>query len=355
MTAGCGTHTADIFDRYGALVAHCNDLTAVVWNRSLNDVSSAQVTVSPSGDCCERLRNVTTWRHKLVIWRNGRAVWEGPIQKVLWQSGGVSIDASDILAWLNRRVPHHDRTFTRTDLTDIAEWLIADGFAPDDPGHEVMVLGQTGIRGDREYTKDVGQTWEHLGDLSDTGLDITAVGSTILLLPEGYSERVGALSDIDLPDGLGVTSDGATLVTRWVVRGSTTGDGDGEPPGEDREIIGEAGGVDPYWGLLERTRDDSSILDNVSATAAAQSWLRATSPEQLYVSTDQVTLSPDAPVDVPLLVPGWCLDVATTATCKAVQQRMKIVGLQVSEDPTQESVKVQLSPVGGPVGDLGGI
>ncbi|MCM1964827.1 hypothetical protein [Streptomyces sp. G1] len=328
-----------ILDRSGEIVTPADTLVYVEWTRILDDTSTARVTIHPEGDCCGRLSLVRSWRNKLVIFRDGRPVWEGPILTVEWKLGVVEIVAGDVLAWLDRRVPHQDMDFVDTDLTDIAEWLIEDGFAPDDPGHEVMVVGKTGILGDRSYEEDKDQTGDHLRDLAETGLDYTAVGSTIVLLPEDHTAVVGALTDADMPEGLIVAEDGASLATRWIVHGD-----------EDTDIKGEAGGIDDYYGLLERSLENTSVLDNDSATAAALSRLRSSYPVPAFIDTENVTLSPDAAVDVPLLVPGWCLDVATTRTCRTIAQRLKIVGVKVVEDGDGEKIQVQLAPTGAGTG-----
>lgn len=313
-------------------------LVEVEWTRVLDDVSTARVLVLPDGDCCEQLAQVRSWRHALAIARDGQPVWEGPIVDVAWRASGIEIQAVDVLGWLDRRVPHQDVRFVGRELAEIAAWLIEDGFAPDDPGHEVVIVGDTRIRGDREYQTDRGQTGDHLRKLAETGVDYTAIGSRILILPEDHCERVGSLTDADFPAGLTVAEDGGALGTRWVIWG-------------DEDVKGVAGGEDPYYGLLERSVEETSILDVASAQAAARSRLRGSRPS-VFLDSQQVTLSPDAPVDVPSLVPGWCVDVTTTATCRTIAQALKIVGVRVVEsggqqaEAAQESVSVQLAPAG---------
>ncbi|WP_228980109.1 hypothetical protein [Streptomyces sp. DH12] len=333
MAVGCGRHSAAIYDRDGALVATADELVEVEWTRVLDDVSSARIVVRPDGDCCAAFARVRSWRHRLVIWRDGRLVWEGPVLLPMWSTDGVEVHAVDILAWLDRRVPHRDQTFIQKDLTDIAAWLIQDGFEPDDPGHSVDILAPSRVWGDREYLRDVGQTGEHLRDLADTGLDFTAVGSRIVLMPEDHCARVGALTDADFPDGLTVAEDGGALATRWVVHGHD-------------DVKGEAGGPDPYYGLLERSIEETSILDHASAAAAARSRHGGTVPAPVFIDSQNATLASDAAVDVPSLVPGWCVDVTTTATCRTITQALKIIGVKVVENGERESVGVQLAPGG---------
>lgn len=340
-TAGCGTHTALITDRGGAALSDVRVLTEVEWTRTLDDVSTARVVASPDGDCCERLGQIRAWRHYLSIWRNDKPVWSGPILNAEWKAGRVEVWAGDILALLDRRVPHADIEFGDNDLADIAAWLIADGFAPDDPGHSVETIGRTKVRGGRSYRRGIGQTGDHLRDLAETGLDYTAVGSRILLLPETHAVTVGRLTDADLPEGLVVAEDGTALATRWVVAGQ-----------EDGDVMGEAGGADPYYGLLERYVEQTTITTNAAAEQAARARLRASLPVPVFIDTESVTISPDAAVEVPLLVPGWCLDIATQETCRPIAQRLKITGLKVTEDggsdstPGRETVQVQVVATG---------
>jgi hypothetical protein len=334
---GCGEYQVRVYDRMtGALIANADTLIECVWTRILDDFSEARALVQPdTTDCCGALANLSAWRHKLVIYRNGGPVWEGPITIAQWTTDSqVEIRAVDILGWLDRRVPHEDMTFTGIDLAVIAETLINDAFAPDDPGHSVEILAPTRIRGNREYEEDDGQTGDHLRDLAETGLDYTAVGSTIVLMPEDFCGLVGSLTDADFPNGLAVVEDGLALATRWVVHGKD-------------EVVGTAGGIDPYYGLLERSVEETSILDNASAGAAARSRLAASNPAPVVIDSQQTTLSPEAPVDLATLVPGWCVNVATTTTCRRVAQDMKIIGVSVQYVPAGERVTVQLTPSGG--------
>lgn len=336
--AGCGTHRAVIVDRDGATITAADVLTYIEWSRQLDDTSSARVTVNPGGDCCEKLANVRSWRHSLLIFRDDVAVWQGPIIQIEWGFGQVEITASDISAWLARRVPHASRTFTNDDLTEVARWLITDGFRPDDPGHQIDVIEPARVRGGRAYSINEGQTLDHLSDLAETGLDWTVIGSKFVLLPESWSASVGRLTEADMPEGLAVTEDGASLATRWIVAGEEGGD-----------LIGEAGGTDEYYGLLERYVEQTSITTAAASADAAAAKLRTSRQAPVFIDTQEVTISPQAAVSVPDLVPGWCLDVTTIRTCRSVSQRLKITGLKVVEEagsgdsPGAESVQVQVS------------
>lgn len=342
MPVGCASHSYSVTARSGGFVTAAGLLTDVQWTRVLDDVSSATVTIGVSGaDCCAELGNLRSWSQTLNIYRGGDFVWSGPIVGIDWSWDQVTVSAVDIIGILDRRVPHQDFTFTDTDLIDIAQALIADGFAPDDPGHTVTVVGPAGVTGGRQYQQNIGQIADHLRDLADTGIDFTAVGNNIVLLPEDHCAVVGRLSDVDLPEGLTVTEDGAALATRWVVAGS-----------ESSGAVGVAGGADAYYGLLERYEEQTSITGQDAAEQSAAAKLRVSRVAPVVIDTQSITLSPTADVEVLRLVPGWCLDVTTDSTCRRIVQRLKITGLQVSEDggngdtPGQERIQVRVAASG---------
>ncbi|MYR64407.1 hypothetical protein GTY54_52085, partial [Streptomyces sp. SID625] len=78
-----------ILDRNGATVSTANVLTEVEWGRVLDGTSSARALIQPDGDCCARLGNLESWRDRLVIYRDGQYVWDGPVTNVTWSLGEV--------------------------------------------------------------------------------------------------------------------------------------------------------------------------------------------------------------------------------------------------------------------------
>lgn len=336
MAVGCSTHAYTITDRSGAHIADSGDVLDVEYTRLLNDTSAATVSIGVSGpDCCGQLGQIRSWRHMLNIFRGGQFMWSGFITNIDWQGDRVIVSATDIIGLLDLRVPHQDMTFANTDLVEIARQLVEDGLAPEDPGHVTTVMGMSGTTGGRAYLKNIGQTADHLRDLADTGIDFTAVGSNIVILPDQFCEVVGRLSDEDLPEGLTVSEDGAMLATRQIVAGD-----------EDSDVVGTAGGTNSYYGLLERYEEQTTITDQASADAAAAAKLSASLTVPVFIDTQDVTLNPNANVSVHQLVPGWCVDITSDYTCRPISQRLKITGLQISENGEQERITVQVSATG---------
>lgn len=339
MTLGCANHSYTITDRDGNPIVSSGDLTSVEYNRQLNEVSTATLTIGTGGpDCCGQLGNIRSWRHLVNIFRNGEFAWSGFLVSIEWTADGVEIVAVDIIGLLDRRVPHQDFDFIGTDLTEIARQLIDDALMPDDPGHEVTIVGPSGVLGGRSYDQNVRQVGDHLRDLADTGIDFVAIGSNIIILPDSFCDVVGSLSDLDLPDGLSVAEDGARLATRQIVAGS-----------EESGALGVAGGINAYYGLLEVYEEQTTITDQAGAEDAARARLASSAVVPVFIDTKQVTLSPDTALTQAQLIPGWCLDVTSAGTCRTVTQRLKITGVQVQEDggsdtvPGQERVIIQVA------------
>lgn len=342
MAIGCASHSYTITDRGGGLVTASGILTDVQYNRILNDTSTATVTVGVSGpDCCAELGNVRSWRHLLNIYHGQDFVWSGFVEHVDWNWDRTVVKAVDIIGLLDRRVPHQAFQFDGVDLTQIAATLVDDGLEPDDPGHTTTVIGPANVFGGRSYEQWVGQTSDHLRDLADTGIDFTAVGNNVIILPDNFDGVVGRLSDDDLPEGLTVSEDGALLATRQIVAGT-----------EDGSAIGVAGGVDPYYGLLEKYTEQTTISNQTSADAAARARVASSATVPVFIDTQNVTLSPTANVSVAQLVPGWCLDITSDSTCRTITQRLKLTGVSVSESggtgetPGQQRILIQVAAPG---------
>lgn len=342
MTLACASHQVTITDRAGNIIVDGGDLTSIEYNRALNEVSTATVKIgADSPGCCGQLGAVRSWRHMVNVYRNGEFVWGGFIVSIDWQNDQVGMIAVDLVGLLDRRVPHQNLTYNGTDLTVIAQELIDDGLAPDDPGHTVTVMGPAMVTGGRTYEQNVGQTADHLRDLADTGIDFTAVGNNIIILPDDFCQVIGRLSDTDLPEGLSVAEDGARLITRQIIAGS-----------EESGAIGVAGGVNSYYGLLEQYEEQTTINDQSSADAAARARLASSNVVPVFVDTQEVTLSPDTNLNFPQLIPGWCLDVTSEGTCRTISQRLKITGVKVQEDggtigsPGSEQIAVQVTATG---------
>lgn len=342
MSLGCdATYVVRVIDRGGAVVATLTDLASVEWYRVLNDTSPCRVDAIVNEDCCAALGLIRSWRHSVAVYRNESYVWGGPITSVSWRNETVTINAGDVLSWLARRVPHSLMAFTDVNGATVAQSLIEDGYSPDDPGHETVVLGRSTVAMSQTYREGIGQTLDWLSDVSASGgIDFTAVGQSIFIMPDEFAPVIGSITDADMPDGLVVSEDGSTIVTKWHVYGQ-----------DNSGIYGAFGGPDEYYGLLERSVQDTTVNSNRGAVNAARGLSQGSQDASVYIDTQNVTLSPDANVTVESLVPGWALDITTTATCRDITQRLKITGLHVVADADGEKVQVQVGPLAVGIGE----
>lgn len=336
-----------ITDRCGGSTVAELQFERLTWQRVRDDVSTAQVTVPQGADCCGQLENVRTWRNELHVIRDGEEVWCGPIVVQPNCRSGVTIVAWDMFAWLGKRVIRERRCYdpdcggTAATGPAIAEQLIRDGLAPDDPCLlDYLTVVPGGLRQERDYLVNSAYVLAALKDLARGGLDFTAIGRRLLVMPEGATlGRTDLLTCDHFMDDVCVTADGANAATRAVVTGKA---------GDNQTVVsGAAGGVDPYYGLLEVLLDDSTVKTAAAAQAQAAGLLASSDPSRLLVQPPQASaLTPDAPVCINELVPGVEVPVALDCTCRGAVQSMRLDKLDVTVTAAGEKVAPLLSPVG---------
>lgn len=341
MTCRLGACRADSYrvivrDKTGPEIVEL-DFTQLQWDRRLDDVSEATLTIPPGADCCGKLADIWPWRHELAISRDGDEVWTGPIRVIADCTSGMIVKATDVLGWLQRRVIHedHDWTVNLLGAVQAAEELIQDGFAPDDPDvlRHLFTVG-TGVVGGRSYVADSKYVIDALADLAKGSLDFTTIGRRIVLMPSGHELGRTTLVTCDHFAGDVCTSvDGDDAATRTIV----TGVG----------VTGTAGGVDPYFGLVELLVDDQRIGRQATADDQAAGLLEGRNPPPLLVQPPQGSgLAPDAPICLSDLVPGVTVPVSVNCTCRAALQDMRLTQLTVNVSADGETLAPTLAPLG---------
>lgn len=314
--------------------------TRVQWGRVQDDWSEARVDFP--ADCCGKLEQVRSWGHELHIARDGKEVWVGPVVVANFCRGGNTIIARDMLWWLNRRKLHTDHISAAQGAVAVAVELITDGLAPDDPGIlAALDAAGVGVIGGREYLAD-GKKYvlDLLKDLAKGSIDFTAIGRRIVIRPQGTSlGRTAMLTCKDFQGDVCATDNGLTASTHATV----TGKGG---------VIGTAGGIDPFFGLVETIVDDQTITSAATAADQAAGIVAAGNPPPLIVQPpDNASLSPEAPICIEQLVPGVDVPVFLDCTCRPVNQLMRLTKLNVTWDASGESVRPILQPVAASVVD----
>lgn len=262
---GQGVNTFYLYDKGGTRQLGVFERTPTkVWTRTLDGISTAQITVTVPGDdadCADWLGQIRAWRHELVVFRDDRRVWEGPISRVVFLPGLVQVLARDVLGWMDRR--SHRGRFTDP-ANGVAEVIqaVQDACTYDDPNVADYVLGYTDQaplvttavnRHDSTY-------WDAIGDVLDQGVHVTAVGRAVVSWAAAapISRTVTLESGSSLSADVSVIEDGLSLATRAInTGGSTYGATSPEPvirnEATNPAVVGTAGYSGGKWFKISTT------------------------------------------------------------------------------------------------------
>lgn len=359
---GCGIYSFFITSRCaGTLLCVLDEaaITSASWGRVLDDVSQAEVVLQLSGDatatCCACLAEVEPWCHELHVWRNGEEVWVGPIQELEYNYDKVTVRAKDSLAWLSVRVPQLTVNYTvstgglgAADLTTIAQAILNVALVQDDPDYtcelDNVYAAPTGRVEQRFFDRYNQTALEMLQDLSETGIDFTTLGRTIVLV--GDSDPLTPLlilNDEHIMGELEVTKDGTLQGNKYFVHFE-----------EDEGIPVESDDVPFYcYTRIERVRDGDGLTNGADALIAANAYagVAAIAPRSLVIP-DGSKLTPDTPWTINEMVPGARVDAAVTRLCLQLTQSFRLSAVQVDYTPEDgESVGITLTPISNTVED----
>lgn len=335
VTSRCGRATVTVLSNF----------TSLTWGRTLDDVSTAQVTMP--GNCCDDINGIRSWGHELHVIRDGDEVWCGPIVTLPSCRSNVTFIAWDVAGWLQRRVIRARTCFdpdcggVATDGPSIADRLVRDAFAPDDPCVlEYLTTITGGPAQERDYLAASGYTIDALKDLSKGALDFTTVGRRLILMPEGYTlGRTARLTCDAFGDDVCATEDGLGLATMAYVAGKLAD--------TTTTVSGSSGGLDAFYGLVEVLQADDSVRTVAAAEKQAAGIVNSRNPAPVLVQPPGASaLSPEAPVCISELIPGVEVPVLLDCTCRQVSQMMRITKLDVTVDASGEQVSPLLVPTG---------
>lgn len=305
------------------------------WDRRLDDVSEAKVQVPASE--CGILTDIEPWRHELSISRDGVEQWVGPIRVDPTCVSGRIIKATDVLGWLERRIIHENHDWSGEDVGAVpaAITLIQDGFAPDDP-NVLQYLNSfgTGVLGGRSYLANSKYVIDALNDLAKGSINFTTIGRRIVVMRSGYPlGRMPLVTCEQFQGDLCTTSDGDAYASRAVV----TGNG----------VVGEAGGKDPYYGLVETLVDNQAIGRTTTANRTAAGLLLGRERVPVVIQSPQGSgFAPDAPLCLDQMVPGVIVPVSIQCTPRTATQDMRLTRLDVTVTAGGETIRPLLAPVG---------
>lgn len=373
---GCPqTYRAIIHWRGGArpfISPDVSALTAVKWNRTLNDTAEATITIAkgPAGPaCCGLLGRIEPYAHELTLYRDTELVWQGPVVRTRETRTTFVVEAHDMTEWLARTVNTTVLRYVSTNTADpthqgpvqeIAETIVRlnlqGGLFASQPDWPAMLpyivrLDDPVKASFEKDGSDNKSVWlvpilQILNDeLVPRGLEYTTVGrSLVLSRPMTTADPAQArLTLNDIAGDVQIVRDGPTGASVvWVT--NQVGD----------EIantqFGASGVVSTEYG-----RVDTLIKTSAEGLTAYDLWqlARASYNSRFPVPTsltipDGSSLAPTAPVSMRQLVPGQRIDVAATGMCNDLNQPYRVADVEVEWGSSGEQVGVGLVPIGEP-------
>jgi len=343
---GCGSYIARLVND-GRVILEARKVTSVLWNRRLDEPSSATLTIPVQGSdlraCCEGPNRIEPLRTELIIERNGIVVWQGWVMRdVAFRRDNIVINAHDILKWTERRLLNDNHVNVATDLTDIALDYFADSNLSDLPWAIQSI--PTGILADRTVLATEHRfASEALKELYDTGLDATVIAGVLLLGPETQTCGTLFLRDTQIDGDPEVKLDGDQRATRVIVKGAN-GIVSIYPPTPPTVCYRHA----------DYLTSDESILDQASADYRALTlYQRLSSSHPYYISIPQgSSLSPETPIHVNALVPGNIFQFYSQSLCIPIGQAVRLTAVDAEAAGDSEQIRVTFSPIGDDEGDL---
>lgn len=354
------------------LVTQITGITNLYWERTIDDFSEARIRFQPQkgDDCCGALvpkwdtegnliqSGVWPWSHEIIIYRDGEAVWSGPIfsfdetVSASETTDFIQINARDHLAWLDRRVIHNTLTFggdTPHDLVRIGRAIIADAFSIDDLGIVILDAPDSGRKGYRTTRAHEARSGDELREVARGGIDFTCIGRQIIVkgVRRDPSEAVPELRNRDFQAGMEIRIVGAEAATKGYAVGQPPQDpAQPTPLGEAVAPGVPADGVDPFFGLIEAlTNSGETTSDEFLGWMATELVDENMPPPRTLSVPEGSMLSPDANVSIHELIPSRHFKLTIKGTCSSLTQYMRLSHMEASWEPhTPERVGVTFIP-----------
>lgn len=372
-TLGCAsTYTAQLHWRGGAQPyesAAMDRLTEVTWNRTLNDIAEASVTVlkgNVSAECCTALGEAEPWVHELTLYRDGELVWQGPITKTTSRRDSIVIQAQDVTSWFDYLVNTWRITYTAATadaqgrkagpITAIAYNHIRLNITgsslavADYPGiMDYIIVRSTGlptIKVEKDGSKNTTIWTAYLGTIlrewAKRGLTWTTVGRSILLRakPTSATRAQARLTMEDFTGEIEVIKDG----TQGGVYGfATTQD---QQDISDGKSLGYGRTKTAYGRLDVLVSLDEEKVTDADLREAAKDAIAGRYPVPVSISVpDGSALAATAPVTLRQLVPGERFDVLAESFCAPVLQGFALTDVEGSWQNGQEKIGITLVPL----------
>lgn len=378
VAEGCITgHSAYIYDRGGMTrVGQIQDIASIRWERNRDGVSEAQVTLT-GRSCANQRRLISgliTKRHELVIFRNGKRVWEGPLWRIGDEGDRVVIVAHDVAQylfgtplsriWDNSYDNDNDvsrATEVTTRMHDIIQWELTHGRnvrlvgggtvafpaweSLDPPANVLPYLAVHHFANEaRTAAKTLAfemTVGEHLQNYArNGGIDYTAVGRAIHIWDTSRSiGRTRAWTEADFFGNIIVSEYGADHIQAAYVIGAEGAYGE----------AGVASFLSTYgpWTSIHDAYNEETADAPTQAELDSQASRNVVGRQPVPIEVrvpDNSSIRLGSTLTIDDLVPGVQVPLLATLNSRQWNQMQKIDHLVVEETAESEDVKVTLTP-----------
>lgn len=346
---GVGLHEVWICDR-----ALARPLTRVGWSsldygRELSQVSEASITV-PMATCSALVGaslggRVQTWTHGLIVYRDGREQWRGPIVDIDRAPGddAIKIVARDKMQWTDRRFPEIDIDMEFADLSSAFDVLIKQATRRDNRFRLTSSSRPAGVAGRRSYSSTSGgSVLSLIGELTRTALDWTMVDDVLHSGGQLWRNFVPLRANQESFVGrIGVREDGLSKTNSAKVAGANTGGSKGF------SVIGAYEDWSPASGLLQSFTSEADVLDEASAVAAARERVTGSGGKATAISLP--ALSPSFAAALENVCPGGRIELAVPDPVFEISGTYTIVSVKVAVDRNEsgqtESISITVEDI----------
>lgn len=342
---GCGEYHVQIEPRGGGSPVALVPWMQINFGRVLDSFSNCTVIMPSSGPqrtaCCIAWEKMEPLEHEIVVYRDGKLAWAGPLLDMQTGDNGTQVSGRDSYFWFDRRFLPLTRIF-EDDLGDIFNTLAEDALSTDPSPNISLHAKPTGVIGERRYNKeDFVRAGDALSELARTAVDFTMVGRDMytggleILLPDELRmwEPAKRLATLRLQ--------GSRIITEMTIIG--------KPPGGGQSVIsGTATGQTGKYGLIQVREAEPQILDPGSLKTAAESRLEMLKFPPRFLN---FSCAPEAPFGMEDLVPGVKCDVRVDVECERLIEEMRLQSVAVNvvqnnDGGVSESIDCTLIPLG---------
>ncbi|MCM6777941.1 hypothetical protein NDR87_31415 [Nocardia sp. CDC159] len=296
--------------------------TQLTWSRELNEVSRCRVE-APIQELSEI---VTPWLHWVSCWHGQALQWIGPVVSVTRDRAAMTVDARDVsvLMWHTRT--QITRQWSQLNVAEIAAdmWRDMLTFHAIDADPVVLPALASHGRYDVAVQADMKLVQQDMAQLSKLGLRWTVVRGRPILGTQP-TDLAAELADCDFTAAATISRSGAKTANDVRVQGKN---------GAHTERV-------PLGGLHLQSivsLDDLFGVSNIRRATQDYVARSATIRDELVIP-QTATLTPDAPVELDMLVPGINLAVSALG----LRTILRLDQVQMTGSPSGMEVAVTLS------------